>query len=119
ASPGATRRSTPEISKAALALMHADVTWANGWEGGWVNGHDAASSIDVASSAPEISIRRRGRPAVCDSGSVRESSEHLVMTRPVIVVQHHVLHLLGHHGGLRVSPSKLLNGSKRLPVRHD
>ena len=20
-----------------LALMHADVTWANGWEGGWVN----------------------------------------------------------------------------------
>ncbi len=22
----------------ALALMHPDVTWPNGWEGGWVNG---------------------------------------------------------------------------------
>ena len=26
---------------AALSLMHPDVTWPNGWEGGWVNGHDA------------------------------------------------------------------------------
>jgi hypothetical protein len=24
----------------ALALMHADVTWPNGWEGGWVYGRD-------------------------------------------------------------------------------
>jgi SnoaL-like domain len=24
----------------ALALMHPDVTWANGWEGGWVTGRD-------------------------------------------------------------------------------
>jgi ketosteroid isomerase-like protein len=23
-----------------LALMHPDVTWANGWEGGWVTGRD-------------------------------------------------------------------------------
>jgi SnoaL-like domain len=24
----------------ALALMHPHVTWANGWEGGWVTGRD-------------------------------------------------------------------------------
>jgi ketosteroid isomerase-like protein len=24
----------------ALALMHQDVTWPNGWEGGWVKGRD-------------------------------------------------------------------------------
>jgi hypothetical protein len=24
----------------ALVLMHPDVTWANGWEGGWVTGRD-------------------------------------------------------------------------------
>src|SRR5262245_54693773 len=24
----------------ALAMMHPDVTWPNGWEGGWVNGRD-------------------------------------------------------------------------------
>src|SRR5262249_4544439 len=65
------------------------------------------------------SFRSRGRPAVCDSGSARESSEHFVMTRPAIVVQHHVLHLFGYHGDLRVSPSKLLNGSNRLPLRYD
>src|SRR5258705_9877790 len=25
---------------AVLALMHPDVEWPNGWEGGWVKGHD-------------------------------------------------------------------------------
>ncbi len=26
---------------AVLALVHTDVTWPNGWEGGYVHGHDA------------------------------------------------------------------------------
>ncbi len=25
---------------AVLAFLHADVTWPNGWEGGYVSGHD-------------------------------------------------------------------------------
>jgi ketosteroid isomerase-like protein len=28
----------------ALALMHPDVTWQNGWEGGWVKGRDGVRS---------------------------------------------------------------------------
>ena len=27
--------------EAVLALMHAEVEWPNGWEGGWVHGRDA------------------------------------------------------------------------------
>src|SRR5215510_7211050 len=50
---------------------------------------------------------------------VCESSKHFVMRRPGVVVEHDVLHLFRHHGDLRISPSKLLNGCNRLPVRHD
>jgi ketosteroid isomerase-like protein len=28
---------------AALAVMHPEVTWPNGWEGGWVEGKEAVS----------------------------------------------------------------------------
>jgi ketosteroid isomerase-like protein len=27
----------------ALALMHPDVTWPNGWEGGWVEGREGVA----------------------------------------------------------------------------
>ena len=27
--------------EAVLAVMHSDVEWPNGWEGGWVHGRDA------------------------------------------------------------------------------
>jgi ketosteroid isomerase-like protein len=34
----------------ALALMHPDVDWPNGWEGGRVHGHGLVERMDVEDS---------------------------------------------------------------------
>jgi hypothetical protein len=41
------------------------------------------------------------------------------MTRQAVVVEHRPLHLFRYHRDLTISPSELLNGSKRLPISHD
>jgi ketosteroid isomerase-like protein len=47
----------------ALALMHPDVTWPNGWEGGWLHGRDEVREY----------WQRSGRPWIRTSSRVRST----------------------------------------------
>jgi nuclear transport factor 2 (NTF2) superfamily protein len=56
----------------ALAAMHPDVDWPNGWEGGWVHGRDAVreywarqwESLDSRATPKDIGTTSDGRTAV-------------------------------------------------------
>src|SRR5262245_2391556 len=45
----------------ALALMHPDVTWPNGWEGGWVQGKGALPSIFAPKNWRPLSLASASR----------------------------------------------------------
>lgn len=65
---------------AVLAVMHADVDWPNGWEGGRVTGHAGVreywlrqwESIDPRVTPLGISVEADGRTAVAVHAVVRE-----------------------------------------------
>jgi hypothetical protein len=69
----------PHIA-AALAAMHPDVDWPNGWEGGRVRGHDQArdywtrqgAAIDPTAEPVGFSTDREGRMVVSVRQLVRD-----------------------------------------------
>ena len=72
--------------KTALALMHPDVHWPNGWEGGWVEGREGVRRYwerQWAAIDPHVEPRafRRepdGRIAVSVHQVVRDRTGHVL-----------------------------------------
>jgi RNA polymerase sigma-70 factor, ECF subfamily len=69
-----------------LAVMHPDVDWPNGWEGGWVHGHDAVraywtrqwQAIDPHVEAVEFDTDDSGRTVVTVHQVVRDLSGNVI-----------------------------------------
>jgi hypothetical protein len=65
---------------AALSVMHPDVDWPNGWEGGWVHGHEGIrdywtrqwAAIDPHVEPVGFEIDERGRTVVKVHQRVRD-----------------------------------------------
>ena len=70
----------------ALALMHPDVTWPNGWEGGWVHGRDGVrqywrrqwAALDPHVEPRAITWTADGRATVSVHQIVRDVTEQLL-----------------------------------------
>jgi ketosteroid isomerase-like protein len=78
---------------AVLALMHPEVKWPNGWEGGWVHGHSGVRDywrrqwqhIDPHVEPQKIYILEDGRVAVDVHQVVRNPEGDLLVDT---MVQH-------------------------------
>ena len=72
---------------AVLLLMHADVHWPNGWEGGYVNGHDQVrdywtrqwKEIDPHVAPISIEAREDGRIEVEVHQVVKDLTGNLLL----------------------------------------
>src|SRR5262245_23111120 len=70
----------------AVALMHPDVTWPNGWEGGWVHGRDEVrrywqrqwTALDPNVEPRVITWSAEGRAIVSVHQIVRDVTGHLL-----------------------------------------
>jgi hypothetical protein len=79
---------------AALRLMHPQVQWPNGWEGGWVHGHDEVRAywtrqwqvLDPHVTPVAIVERDDGRLEVQVHQVVKDIHGALLMDGPVIHV---------------------------------
>src|SRR6476620_10479898 len=79
---------------AALQLMHLQVQWPNGWEGGWVHGHDAVRDywtrqwqvLDPHVTPVAITEREDGRLEVQVHQVVKDTQGALLMNGTVIHV---------------------------------
>jgi hypothetical protein len=69
-----------------LAVMHPEVKWPNGWEGGWVYGHDAVreywtrqwQALDPRVDPVSFDTDERGRTIVNVHAVVRDLSGRIV-----------------------------------------
>ena len=79
---------------AALELMHPQVQWPNGWEGGWVHGHDAVRAywtrqwqvLNPHVTAVAINKKEDGRLEVQVHQVVKDKQGALLMEGTVIHV---------------------------------
>lgn len=77
--------------EAALALMTEDVAWANGWEGGYVHGHDEVraywqrqwAAIDPHVEPRSITVNPAGRIDVEVDQTVRDVDGKLLASATV------------------------------------